>query len=377
MNIRFRSLGCAVLLAYLTAGCSHLSETSNRSPSSVSAPGRVLAEFIFERAPVPECHASTIVETPSGLVAAWFAGAEESADDVGIWLSRQDGGRWSVPERVMTAHLPDGRPCACWNPVLFRPAGGPLRLYFKAGPDEPLWWGEVATSTDDGRSWSPSRRLPDGFLGPIKNKPVQLVDGTILSPSSTEAYLRLPHGMGEVWRAHVERSTDGGATWTKIGPLADPLAANVIQPTVLVHGDGRLQLLLRSQAGQIQESWSSDGGLHWSVVTPTDLPNPDAGIDAVTLRDGRALLVYNHSTKNRHALNVALSKDGRHWEAALELENQPGEFSYPAVIQTADGLVHVTYTWHRRRIKHVVLDPAALQTRSIVNGRWPASGVAH
>jgi predicted neuraminidase len=106
-------------------------------------------------------------------------------------------------------------------------------------------------------------------------------------------------------------------------------------------------------------------------VAPTELPNPDAGIDAVSLRDGRALLVYNHSARNRRVLNVAVSADGERWDAALELENQAGEFSYPAVIQTADGLVHVTYTWRRQRIKHVVLDPAALRLRPIVGGRWP------
>ena len=99
--------------------------------------------------------------------------------------------------------------------------------------------------------------------------------------------------------------------------------------------------------------------------------NPDAGIDAVTLRDGRFLLVYNHSDKNRRHLNVAISSDGRQWMAALELENDKGEFSYPAVIQSKDGLVHVTYTWKRQKIKHAVVDPANLQGQPILNGQWP------
>jgi predicted neuraminidase len=104
------------------------------------------------------------------------------------------------------------------------------------------------------------------------------------------------------------------------------------------------------------------------------LPNPDAGTDAVMLNDGRALLVYNHSTsdgRDRAFLNVALSKDGRKWHAALALENQEGEYSYPAVIQTSDGLVHVTYTWKRTRIKHVVLDPKQFNLMEIRNGEWP------
>ncbi len=101
-------------------------------------------------------------------------------------------------------------------------------------------------------------------------------------------------------------------------------------------------------------------------MTLLDLPNPNSGTDAVTLReDGRFLLVYNHTREGRTPLNVALSRDGRTWEQALTLEDAPGgEFSYPAVIQTGDGLVHITYTWMRRRIKHVVVDPAALPDRN-------------
>ena len=68
----------------------------------------------------------------------------------------------------------------------------------------------------------------------------------------------------------------------------------------------------------------------------------------MTLKDGRHLLIYNHTDRGRSPLNLALSKDGKSWEGALVLENDPGkEFSYPAIIQTSDGLVHMTYTWHR------------------------------
>jgi predicted neuraminidase len=89
------------------------------------------------------------------------------------------------------------------------------------------------------------------------------------------------------------------------------------------------------------------------------------------LQDGRALLVYNHSTSGRTPLNVALSSDGLAWQSALVLEDAPCEYSYPAVIQTSNGHVHVTYTWRRERIKHVVLDPDRLTGRAIVGGRWP------
>jgi predicted neuraminidase len=88
----------------------------------------------------------------------------------------------------------------------------------------------------------------------------------------------------------------------------------------------------------------------------SSLPNPNSGIDGVTLSDGRHLLVYNHTKGGRTPLNIAVSKDGKNWRPAVTLETEPGEYSYPAVIQAADGKVHVTYTWKRRRVRHVVVD---------------------
>ena len=135
-------------------------------------------------------------------------------------------------------------------------------------------------------------------------------------------------------------------------------AIDAIQPSILTHGGGKLQAIGRTRSGRVFETWSDDSGQTWSPVTLLDLPNPSAGTDALTLKDGRHLLVYNHTPKGRTPLNVAVSRDGRAWTAVHVLENEPGEYSYPAVIQTADGLVHITYTWRRERIKHVVLDPA-------------------
>jgi predicted neuraminidase len=147
---------------------------------------------------------------------------------------------------------------------------------------------------------------------------------------------------------------------------------SAIQPTLLQWPDGMLQVLCRTKQQKIAESFSRDQGLTWSRLLPTELPNPNSGIDAVMMRDDRALLVYNHAKQSRGVLNVAVSRDGKRWDAVLELEKgEPkSEFSYPAVIQTADGLVHVTYTWNRERIKHVVLDPAKFSLREIVEGNW-------
>ena len=327
------------------------------------------SEFVYETAPFPSVHASTIADTRAGLVAAFFGGTREGAPDVGIWVSRHLKGAWTAPVEVATGVQPDGTRHPCWNPVLFEMPDRSLALFYKVGPDPRNWWGVVRTSTDAGQTWSEARRLPDGILGPVKNKPVRLADGWIISPSSTESNDKPP-----LWRIHFERSVDEGRTWTIVRPATLPNAPELhgIQPSILVHPGGRLQAVGRTRSERVFQTWSEDGGKTWSPVALTMLPNPNAGTDATTLRDGRQLIVYNHTTKGRSPLNVALSRDGKTWEAALVLESEPGEYSYPAVIQAADSKVHITYTWKRQRVKHVVLDPARLTSVPMTDGAWPA-----
>jgi predicted neuraminidase len=332
------------------------------APLSAAEPGLVKSESIFEQAPFPECHASTIVEADGHLVAAWFGGTHERHPDVGIWVSRLDRNGWTAPVEVANGIQSPTNRYPCWNPVLFLPKRGPLLLFYKVGPSPRTWWGMLKTSKDGGRTWSEGRRLPDGFAGPVKNKPVQLANGDLLCPSSSE---------DAGWRVHFERTRDLGETWEKIGPVNDGKEIGAIQPSVLFLKDQRLEAVGRTQQGKVFQTTSADQGATWSRMTLTQLPNPNSGTDAVTLKDGRHLLVYNHTAKGRSPLNVAVSDDGQTWKAALVLESQPGEYSYPAVIQSNDGKVHLTYTWKRQRIQHVVLDPAALELRSMPDGRWP------
>jgi predicted neuraminidase len=314
----------------------------------------VRAELIFplENRPAPSCHASTVVETREGkLVAAWFAGTAERNPDVGIWVSRREEGRWTRPVEVANGVITPEQRLPCWNPVLFQGRAGPLVLFFKVGPRPSQWWGEMMISDDNGKTWKNRRRLPTNVLGPVKDKPVQLDDGTILCPSSTE---------NAGWRVHLEVTKDF-EHWEVVGPLNDPNKIGVIQPTILRYPGQRLQMLCRTKTeGFIAQTWSQDGGRTWSEMTATTLPNPNSGIDAVTLRDGRQLLVFNNTPKGRTPLNVALSRDGREWTVVLTLEDEPGQYSYPAAIQAADGRVHITYTYRRQSIKHVVLDPNKL-----------------
>jgi len=339
----------AIILALGIVGCLPCGLTA------AAEPGVLVSEFIYEKAPFPECHASTIEETSHGLVAAWFGGTREKHPDVGIWLSRHNGRAWSAPVEVANG-VRDGRRHPTWNPVLFQMPEGPLQLFFKVGPSPSTWWGEVVTSEDGGESWSKPRRLPDGILGPIKNRPVLLADGTLLCGSSSE---------DDGWRVHMEWSADGGKSWKRTSALNDGRKLGAIQPTILQHPGGNVQILCRSRQGRVAEAWSEDGGRTWSEMKLTSLPNPNSGIHGVTLKDGRHLLVYNHTPRGRSPLNVAVSRDGRDWKSAVTLESEAGEYSYPTVMQASDGLVHITYTWKRQRIKHVVLDPKKLVVRDI------------
>jgi len=311
----------------------------------------VTNEYIYQQQDVsfPSCHASTITETSEGLITAWFGGTEERNPDVCIYTSSNIGEHWSKPVMVADG-VEDGKRYPCWNPVLFTKDNGEIVLYYKVGPDPRTWWGLFKTSKDNGKTWSAATKIPDNLLGPIKNKPVKLANGRLLYPTSYET--------AKEWNIYLETSDQNLEDWQKIA--IDNNQLNSIQPTILNHKDGNLQLLCRSKNKNINESWSEDGGLTWSALAPMQLPNNNSGIDAATLTDGKQILVFNPIVNGRNELAVAISKDGIIWNAAVSLENDPdprAEFSYPAVIQSKDGLLHVTYTWNRKLIKHVVIDP--------------------
>ena len=164
------------------------------------------------------------------------------------------------------------------------------------------------------------------------------------------------------WTAWVERSSDGGKTWTRHGPIAIPGEHfGLIQPTLVELAPERLRAFMRSRQGFIYVADSPDGGRTWSPARPTPLFNPNAGIDSVRLADGRVLIVYNDSKRQRTPLNVVTSSDGgESWSPFVVLEDTPGEYSYPAVIQATSGDVHITYTWKRKRIRHAVIAGADL-----------------
>ena len=377
MKYNFYSL---LMMGVLFMSCATANKNQVAKSNSATKPGVVLEEFLYMKADFPSCHSATLVELDNGeLLCTYFGGTAERNPDVEIRLSRKTtDGKWLPPVSVADGVQPDGKRLPTWNPVLFQPKGGILTLYYKVGPSPKEWWGEFKTSTDNGHTWSAAQKLEKPLLGPIKNKPIQLADGVILSGSSDE---------GDGWKVHVERSTDNGKTWNFVGPVNDGRTIKAIQPTFLTYPDGSIQMLSRTSGNDfIAENWSKDEGLTWSPMTLSTMPNNNSGLDAVTLKDGRHLLIYNHSTrdqkdmghKGRGIINLAVTKDGKNWEAALVLDyitTPEKQYSYPSIMQTKDGLVHIVYTWHRERIKHVVIDPDKLVTYPIKDGKWPADKI--
>ncbi|MBP1779563.1 MAG: hypothetical protein H6Q86_5574 [candidate division NC10 bacterium] len=338
------------------------------------------AQPIFESNPTaPSCHGATIVEvTPDVFLAAWFAGTYEGHPDVGIWLARCEGGVWREPVKVA-----DEPGVSHYNPVLFRDRTGTLWLFYKIGLSVPTWTGMHRTSSDGGRTWSAPTMLPAGLIGPAKNKPITLSNGEILCGTSHETW--------GSWACWVEASRDSGRSWTKRGPIVAPGAgayeasqdtvvsaiwdessgklvlprhfAGVIQPTLWEHDPGRVKMLMRSteRVGYVCASASDDYGRTWSPAERVPIPNPNSGLDAVRLADGRILLACNPVREGRTPLSVLVSEDnGATWSRRVDLETGTGEYSYPSVIQAGDGRVRVVATHGRTQIFHYVLDPREL-----------------
>lgn len=318
---------------------------------SVPDPEKVRTEvitsgFIYNEAPFPQCHASTILETNGGMLAAWFGGTHEKNPDVCIYTASLQEGKWQAPRMAADGVVNDTLRYPCWNPVLFQRDNGDIVLFYKVGPNPREWWGLYKVSADGGDTWSDATSIPDTLLGPIKNKPERLPDGTLLCPTSYETR--------EMWRVYVETAGQDLTGWKKTG--IDNNGFNAIQPTILFHKKGRIQMLCRSKEKKIVETWSDDLGKTWTPLQATSLVNNNSGIDGVTLKNGLQLLVCNPIEQGRNKLSLLASADGIVWKELVVLEDQPeGEFSYPALIRGADNTVHITYTWNRVKVKYIQL----------------------
>ena len=182
-------------------------------------PGVLVREFVYETAPFPQCHASTVAQANEGtLVSAWFGGTREKHPDVGIWVSRRVEGKWTTPVEVANGVQDGGKRFPCWNPVLFQPSSGPLLLFYKVGPSPRDWWGLSISSTDGGKTWKKILHVDDK-TGCVEVKMHPTKPDTLIVAmyererdgfDSNDPAKRWGPGSG------IYKTTDAGANWKRL-----------------------------------------------------------------------------------------------------------------------------------------------------------------
>jgi predicted neuraminidase len=288
------------------------------------------------------------------LFAAWFAGEYETAEDVAILGATRHPNTpaWSTPRVIAdVAGKSMGQPV-----FLPRPNGELLLFFVVCAPQKTEASASNATdyhfdwtnsqpfcqrSLDNGQTWQPPVQMMD-YLGLMFRSRPLLLPGRIILPVYDE----------NTWQSRMMISDDEGDNWRLTAPLTT-LTGN-IHPCPVRLSDGRLLAYLRpgGVGGVIWRTESFDNGNTWSRPIPTELPNPNSGIDLLRLQSGKLVLAYNHSHRRRTPLCVALADEDEQWRCRRTLEDGNGEFSYPTLLQTEDGIIHVVYTYRREHIHH-------------------------
>ena len=327
------------------------------------APVTLIAEY---NTFFPECHASTVLPLENGRVlVAYFAGTKEKDPDVGIWLSIKQDGVWLKPRRVAKV-----RNDAHWNPVLFKTSEG-VRLVFKVGKTIDVWESWTMLSRDGGESWTePAPVNGDNHAGgPVRSKPLTLLDGRVLAPNSDES----ENG----WYPRIDEAVNNGAGFKRLAPIPinrdDAENPNymqgkgAIQPTLWQSPDGSVHAFLRTTAGRIFRSDSFDGGRSWCEAYPTDLPSNNSGIDVARL-GGSLYLALNPVGANwggRTPLVIMRSDDeGDSFKTVYTLAEEltddiharGAQFAYPAIVAKNDKL-YISFTWQRKTIGYCEIKP--------------------
>jgi len=340
-------------------------------PARASSEAPIFREEVVDpESPHPMAHVASMCELGDGrLAAVWYAGSREGASDVAIYFSTRASREadWTPPRAIVSRESAsrDLRRFVkkVGNAVVFTDEADTLWLVYVTVAVGG-WSGSslnVTLSHDAGATWTPSVRLT---LSPffnvaelVKNGPVTLSDGSWALPIYHEFIAR----MGEVlWLREGDRgihATKSRITWGR----------SMYQPSLVPLDGARALAVLRAAgpARHVSLAQSLDGGHSWAGLPPTDLPNPDSGLDALRLTDGRLLLAFNDSSAGRDNLRLAMSSDeGQTWRRVATLASEAGaDFSYPFLLQTSDKLVHVVYSWQRRSIKHVVFNTGWVDAR--------------
>lgn len=336
---------------------------------ALSAPQSTSGATISSRTlDLPFAYSDTpsIIETSEGLLMVWASGSREGYLDVKLYRSHWNGIAWSSPVQV-AEHVDERSDVqeACWNPVLVQGPDHQMALFYQVGNDRASWEGRMKFSYDGGYSWTPAKELPDGYHGPTKNKSVELPNGRFLCPSGLAV---------AGWQVQMEFATPFRENWgwRKTKALNSPTEYRATDPTILMHDAQNIQVLCRSKQGYMTELWTRDGTKTWYSMKRGPLPNPNSAFDVIKMLDGRFALAYNHSTQSTDRINLAVSSDGKEWEAAIVLDQSAStRHENPTMIQSRSGHLHLVYVINQNRFKHVRLDPTFFNTKPIVDGVWP------
>ena len=316
----------------------------------------MIEHVIGEERAFAQCHAATIAAIPGGVLVAWFGGTREGHEDVAIWGATRTAAGWGPARRL--AKVAD---VAHWNPVLvgLDASGRSLALHFKVGRSIRRWRTFVQVSRDGDETWDAPRPVEpddDTARGPVRSRPIRLRSGDWLAGASTERWRR--------WDAFFDRSANGIDGWQRTRDVDLDrrrfAGKGLIQPTLWESRPGRVHALFRSTDGRVHRSDSEDDGRTWSPAYPTNLPNNNSGLDVVRSEDGVLALACNPVPGNwaaRTPLSILFSTDeGATWPERVDVETEPGEFSYPALV-AHEGALHLAYTWNRRRIAYARVTP--------------------
>ncbi len=370
----------------------------------------------FLPSPCVQNHAANLAFLPDGtLTCVWFGGTMEGMGDISIYMSRLASGanQWSQPEKMS-----DDPAKSEQNPIIFVAPDGRVWLLYtsQVSGNQDGAIVKCRISQDGGHSFDPPVVLCD-TPGTFVRQPIVVNDnGAWLLPA-----FRCIGEPGQRWTGKVDTaavlvSRDQGRSWT-MTDVPDSIGA--VHMNIVPLGGRRMVAFYRNRfAEQVLRSWSMDDGLSWSAPEPADLPNNNSSIQAVSLSGGRIGMVYNHSNASmstdrrlslydeieventavdassdvaaekpenkgrggaiwgvpRAPLSLSISRDGgRSFDGRQDLDTGDGycltnnskdalnrEYSYPAIVEGPDGALHIAYTYYRRAIKYVRLDPPAV-----------------
>jgi predicted neuraminidase len=329
------------------------------------------AQLIYNKIKEPRfpfAHCSNLTQLNSTtLMAQWYTGKGEQARNQSIYGAKYDikENKWSKPYLLSkTTEYPEG------NGVIWKDREtNTLFLFYATISTHSIikksfgrgWYHcklFYKTSQNDGETWNPIQTMKDeiGFL--YRNKPLLLKNKRILVPMYSErpakGYMAISDDRGKTFRDSFFIEDDLIQYPRRKGLF---LISGNSQPTIVELDNGTIIALLRTQLHRrIFRSISEDHGDTWSNAQAIDLPNPDAGIDMIKTKSGKLVLVFNNAESGRHNLSIAVASDelGLKWDVKKVLDDGSKlNVSYPAIIQTDDSLIHVTYTYNRVTIKHV------------------------